>query len=377
MTTEKRNSKVIKIDEHVMLVRTEADGEPDYTVDLQNNSCTCPASHGSKCRHIIAAIEFTLWDLHEPCIKEDCELSEAQLIGSSDRKRKSGDTQSYPQNWKAYNRGQAEEMIGLMSLLRPLTEAVEKSGIYLQNGLGRPSLSDILFSMIFKASTGKSARGVRSHLKLFEMLGHIQKAPHSNTLSKYLNDAALTPILHDLITTTAMPLKRMEDAVAIDSSGFGVPNTVTWVTEKWGYEAEQRAWVKLHLTCGVRTNVVVAAEVSERHSNDSPYFVPLLSQAAKHFNLSAISADKAYLSRANLSYADTLGITARIPFKVNTLPVPLDDTPWGRAYHAFMFHQEEWKREFHLRSNVESTFSTIKRRFGRSAVPKIPYWPGE
>ena len=33
-------------------------------------------------------------------------------------------------------------------------------------------------------------------------------------------------------------------------------------------------------------------------------------------------------------------------------------------FHYFQFRQEEFLRHYHKRSNVESTFSAIKRKFG-------------
>ena len=35
-----------------------------------------------------------------------------------------------------------------------------------------------------------------------------------------------------------------------------------------------------------------------------------------------------------------------------------------KAFHYFKFNQEEYMGRYHLRSNVESTFSAVKRKFG-------------
>jgi transposase len=39
---------------------------------------------------------------------------------------------------------------------------------------------------------------------------------------------------------------------------------------------------------------------------------------------------------------------------------------WKKMYHYFMFNQDEFLRHYHARSNVESTFSMIKAKFGDS-----------
>jgi hypothetical protein len=41
-----------------------------------------------------------------------------------------------------------------------------------------------------------------------------------------------------------------------------------------------------------------------------------------------------------------------------------------KAFHFFQFNQEEYMTHYHKRSNVESTFSAIKRKFGDSVRSK-------
>ena len=46
------------------------------------------------------------------------------------------------------------------------------------------------------------------------------------------------------------------------------------------------------------------------------------------------------------------------------------ETPWARMYHAFAYDRERFMQHYHKRSNVESTFSMIKGKFGDSAMSK-------
>src|SRR5437016_4326140 len=41
-----------------------------------------------------------------------------------------------------------------------------------------------------------------------------------------------------------------------------------------------------------------------------------------------------------------------------------------KAFRYFQFNQEEYLTRYHLRSNVESTFSAIKRRFGDAVMSR-------
>jgi transposase len=44
--------------------------------------------------------------------------------------------------------------------------------------------------------------------------------------------------------------------------------------------------------------------------------------------------------------------------------------PFERAFHLFCLNRDEYLRHYHQRSNVESTFSMVKRKFGDSLRPK-------
>jgi transposase len=81
-----------------------------------------------------------------------------------------------------------------------------------------------------------------------------------------------------------------------------------------------------------------------------------------------VSADKAYLSGANLLTTLRHGAVPYIPFKSNSkvqTSYGPKSTDWTRMYHFFMQHQEEFKAHYHKGSNVETTFHMIKSKFGQ------------
>ncbi len=49
-----------------------------------------------------------------------------------------------------------------------------------------------------------------------------------------------------------------------------------------------------------------------------------------------------------------------------------DTTAWDRMIAEFEFNRKEFKKHYHLRSNVESTFSALKRKFLPYARSKNP-----
>ena len=77
-----------------------------------------------------------------------------------------------------------------------------------------------------------------------------------------------------------------------------------------------------------------------------------------------ISADMGYSSRKNLAIVAKYGVISYIPFKKNTTRKSKSAPIWHTMYNYFKNHREEFMKHYHLRSNVESVFSMIKRKFG-------------
>ena len=116
--------------------------------------------------------------------------------------------------------------------------------------------------------------------------------------------------------------------------------------------------------CGARTNVITSLEVTMGWSHDTRELPKLVAQTGKHFDMKEVSADKAYSSRANLSVIDYYGSTPYLPFKKGTSTKARGSSMWRKSYLFFQNNTEEFYKKYHLRSNVESSFSAIKRKFG-------------
>ena len=156
-----------------------------------------------------------------------------------------------------------------------------------------------------------------------------------------------------------MPLKGVETDFAVDSSGFATAHFLRWFDAKYGKEMKERQWVKVHLMCGVRTNIVTSVEIGKPHANDYPYYKPLVDQTARNgFQMKEVSADKAYLGVTNFAATLKHGAIPYIPFKVNSVPDG-SGALWARIYHFYQFKRDEFLAHYHKRSNVETTFSMI------------------
>ncbi len=94
-----------------------------------------------------------------------------------------------------------------------------------------------------------------------------------------------------------------------------------------------------------------------------------------------MTGDKAYSSKANLQAVSDAGGTPFIPFKgyggqvpaMHSINPPLpgiEATAWVRMFHFFAYQRDTFLAHYHARSNVETTFSMIKRKFGDSLRSK-------
>lgn len=326
-----------------------------YSVEMDGElpSCNCPdyEFRGEKCKHIYA-VEYTL--------KRETELDGTTTVTETVKI-------TYGQNWTAYNAAKTEEKDRFAALLADLCGGVPQP----PQAKGRPRLPlrDMVFASVFKVYCGFSSRRFACDLKAAHADGLISKAPHFNSVSNYLSDSALTGILKELVTISSLPLKAVETDFAVDSSGFSTSTYARWFDRKYGVEKGRREWFKAHLIVGVKTNVVTGVDISGHAVHDNWFFKPLVRATAENFTIKEVSADKAYLGRPNMEMVEGLGGTAFIPFKSSSVE-PKEDSIWSKMYHYFMFNREEFLRHYHKRSNVETTFSMIKGKFGASVKSK-------
>ena len=333
-----------------------------YTVrrDGDGFNCTCPdfELRGGKCKHGFA-VEFYL----RREVAEDGSVTETRAVRLT-----------YGQDWRAYNAAQTSEKASFCSLLRDLVADVPEP----EQKRGRPRLpaADMLFSAAFKVYSTVSARRFMTDLRAAAAEGLIARAPHYNSIFNFLDDEHLTGEIQRLITRSALPLRALETGFAVDSTGFGTQCFYRHYSAKYGHEQYSRDYLKLHAMIGTNTNVVTAAEVTDRDTHDYTPFAGLVeTTAAQPFTIEAIAADKAYSGRTNLEVVDGIGAFPLIPFKSSAKAETRRSRRsaiWTKMYHYFHLRRDEFVAEYHMRSNAESTFSAMKRKFGDTLRSKTP-----
>jgi transposase len=331
-----------------------------YRVNADATECSCEDFEltGRPCKHIHATNHVKARNRGTPV---------PELPTGPDDQPARPKKPTMPRPWAQYNAAQVREKELFLELLADLCGTVPDRPANAAGGRPRVRERDAIFAAAFKVYSGFSGRRFSTDLRDAREAGHVERAPHYNSVFRVFEDAAITPTLHRLITRSSLPLRAVEVNFAVDSSGFSTNKFARWVDTKCGVERRKAEWVKCHLCVGVKTNTVTAVEISDRH--DGQAFPDLVAATAENFTLRDVTADKAYLSAENLECVETLGGAPFIPFKSRTRP-DKNGATWERLWHYFHLHRDEFLPRYHQRSNVESTFSMIKRKFGDSLRSK-------
>ena len=323
--------------------------------------CTCPdyAERHQPCKHIFA-VEFVIQRQRN----EDGSETYTQV-----------ERVTYAQQWTVYNQAQTHEGEHFVRLLGDLCDGIPQP----PQGNGRPRLplSDVVFGLAQKTYGTLSGRRSATALRNAHTDGLVAHAGHYNSLFRYLENPALTPLLKELVAQTAAPVAAIESDFAADSSGFATSTYARWYDHKWGKVRSQAKFIKTHIMTGVTTNIITAIEATPEQSSDSRQFPYLVNETVKRFTMAEVSADKAYSGHDNLHAAVAVGATPYIPFQNQTTGRPSRKHPkldalWERAFHYYNYRRSEFMAHYHKRSNVETTFSMVKAKFGASVRAKTP-----
>ena len=308
-------------------------GNGAYTVNRagQDFKCSCPdfQLRGQICKHIYAV--------------------EVKVLKWFDRMGNSGTEitikKTYAQDWPNYTASQTNEGRLFKDLLKDLVENVPEP---IREGAGRPRvpLKEAVFCAVDKVYSMQSSRRAYSRYVEAKNTGQITKAPNYNVINILLNSDQITPILNNLLHITAMPLRSVETQFSPDSTGFRTTKFNEYCKEKHHTKKEHH-WIKCHAITGNKTNIIASVRITE-NSSDCREFIPLVQDTVDMgFKPQAISADKAYLSKANLDFADSVGATPYILFKSNSNSKARGSVVWKRMFYYFQLHQDEFLQNYH------------------------------
>ncbi|MHB1425385.1 MAG: transposase [Gemmataceae bacterium] len=332
-----------------------------YDVTLEPLCCTCSdfELRHENCKHTLAARIALSRDGFDHRTEQKPEHAPVQWP-----------KKTYKQDWVNYNLAQQNEKAEFQRLLADLCGTVSQPEPKNREKGGKPPLllSDAVFASVFKVYCGTSGRRFTTDLREAKERGYVSQAIHHSTIADFLGDTATTQILTNLIETSALPFNAIETEFAVDSSGFSASKFDRWYSVKHLRVKSEQRWVKAHAMTGTSTHVITSAVIDKQDSGDPPHFAPLVKKTAQQFTINQVSGDKAYTNADSFQVTKDCGGTAYLAFKVNT-----SGSIGGifeRMYHLFCLNKEDYLHHYHRRSNIESTFSAVKRLFGDSVRSK-------
>jgi len=354
-TIATQGNQIKKVTDHSFKVKSQS-GNGFYEVKETKTgmTCDCPdfVYRGGKCKHIQATRYYLEIEKDTPngTVTEKVHLT-------------------YTQAWNAYNEAQKAEIRLFDELLKDLVKAIPEP----EQTMGRPRLSlhETLFCSIQKVYSQLSSRRAHGLFQNATERGQIEHTPDFNVPSKLFKNPEMTPILHELVTLSALPVAGLENDFSVDSTGFRTTTFNAYNGMKHGQKKEHQ-WVKAHLCAGVKTNIVAAVAITDSNDGDSPQFGPLVKKTSEGFIINEVSADMAYSSRLNLQLVANEGSKAYIPFKKNATGRAGGSALWSKMYHYFKLNRDDFMGHYHKRSNIEATNAAIKRKFGETLKSKNP-----
>lgn len=276
----------------------------------------------------------------------------------------------YTQDWKIYYQACRTEKLMFLRIIKDAVDYLVRENKY---SYGRPAafFSDIIKSICIKSYHNLSTWRLESELKLCKSMGVIDNVYKKSCISNYMNSKDVSKVLHELYKTIAEPIAPIETQYAADATGISnAYKAKKWIDVRLDKQ-EHKQYNKLHVLSGTITNVVVAAKVTEGIRHDSPIFKDLMQDIGR-FNVKEVSADAGYLSRKNCDIIEDAGAVPYILPKKNVTSHSRGSDAWRRMIYLWKQHQMLFASHYHRRSNVESTFGMIKRKWGDFCRCKLP-----
>ncbi len=173
--------------------------------------------------------------------------------------------------------------------------------------------------------------------------------------------------------------------IAVDASGISVTNRGEWMRKihRKGRIDECKGFLKIHVAVDVRSQEVVAIEVTKENVGDNTMLKPLLIQTVQNTGkkVRRLFGDGSFDTYENFEMCKDCNIkpVIRIDDNAITNPPPNDfihrnrPEPIRRQYaREQLSDREKWKNDnqYGLRWIIETFFSILKRRHGEYAMAK-------
>jgi len=216
----------------------------------------------------------------------------------------------------------------------------------------------------------RRARGFLLLLKKFKVIN--ARIPCFKTLSNYRENNLLQIILDKLLEESSKPLSVIEHDFATDATGIRTNLFSSWYSIRCQKEVRKRDHLTIHITTGVKSNIVTALNVEIKSGKDNEILREHVDKTAENFKINEWSGDGRYWSKENCIKVFEVG--AKPYFKVwkNWSGRSRGCMPWKLMNLESKNNPEEYGKHYHKRSNVESTNHSKKVIHGNKVYSRLP-----
>lgn len=274
----------------------------------------------------------------------------------------------YLRNESLYNTIQENEFLNFFDYVRHISLMIsnEKAG----RKKMRDTMTCLLIWHKFPNFSARRARSFLLFLKKFKIIN--ANIPCFKTLCNYRAEPIIGNILDELIIESSKPLSVIEHDFATDATGIRTNLFSSWYSIRCQKEIRKRDHLTIHITTGVKSNIVTALNVEIKSGKDNEIFREHVDKTAKNFDVHEFSGDGKYWCKENCRKVIEVG--AKPYFKVwkNWSGKSRGCMPWKLMNLEFKNNPEEYGKHYHKRSNVESTNHSKKALFGDKVYSRLP-----
>ena len=271
-------------------------------------------------------------------------------------------------NWSKYDDAQINEMNDMLLLIRDtVDESARRLDLDIEKpeGRGRPPLpaADLAKAVLIQQYFDVANRTTAGLVLLFEEKMGFERPFSYKSVERAYEDPRVVAILNEVFDMTQEPVSDKESSFAPDGTGLPISMKKNWESEGDGDDHE--GYDYMVGMAGTTYGIYSAVEFPKNpNAHESPFFEPLLQRTAAHYSsIDLVSGDSAFLARDNCDLViEAGGIPRFYPKKGITLKRK-GSWAWTEMLLDFIENPQQWLREYHTRSNVESGFSTFKRHF--------------
>ena len=301
-------------------------------------------------------------------------------------------------DWASYDEAQVNELADMLNSIRDVVDEacarIAGRSPETKNGPGRPPVPscDLAKALMLQSYFGASNRVAAGLVRVFGEKLRISSEFSYKTIERGYDPGRVTPILEEVFRITNEMGNSNESTFAADGSGD--PSTVKVNYEsrraeqrkerKDGKEKEQPLFpgstVRKHdfqylvLTAGVHTKIISAFSSTDDHSiGELSHFPSLMDTTALNCpSMDTMLGDGLYAARTICAVTEKHGVTPYFLPKSNSTFRSHGVPSWLHMTHAFVLDPQQWLSIYHMRSNVETVMSMLRRKLPTKIRKKLP-----